>query len=137
MTNECILGFCSITPAQVTFFRVSISTLFLAAVLVVIVPSGITVGISATFQVMSVVMGLVYFLVLIVWFYAVRHVDVSLASSITTPWPALTMVLAVPLLGDAIALYQVVAMAIVVICIYGLTLASLRKSRLQHNKPGA
>ena len=118
-----------ITPAQVTFFRVAISTLFLAVVLVIVVPSGIGLGFSAVFQVMSALMGLVYFLELIVWFYAVRHIDVSLASSITTPWPALTMVLAVPFLGDAIAPFQVAALAVVVVCIYGLTLASLRKNR--------
>lgn len=118
-----------ITPAQVTFFRVAISTLFLALVLIVAVPSGIGSGISAIFQAMSALMGLVYFLELIVWFYAVRHIDVSLASSITTPWPALTMVLAVPLLGDAIETYQILALIVVVACIYGLTLASLRKGR--------
>ncbi|MEM8572650.1 MAG: DMT family transporter [Pseudomonadota bacterium] len=118
-----------ITPAQVTFFRVAISTLFLLFVLVVAVPSGVTVGIAAVFQTMSAVMGLVYFLELIVWFYAVRHIDVSLASSITTPWPALTMVLAVPFLGDRIELYQVFALLVAVTCIYGLTLAGLRKAR--------
>ena len=72
-------------------------------------------------------MGLVYFLELIVWFYAVQHIDVSLASSITTPWPALTMVLAVIFLGNSVEIYQVVALVIVVACIYGLTLAGLRK----------
>lgn len=118
-----------ITPAQVTFFRVVISTVFLAVVLAVLQPSGFVSGISAVFQMMSAVMGLVYFLELIVWFYAVRHIDVSLASSITTPWPALTMVLAVPLLGDTIELYQIVAFAVVVACLYCLTLASLRKNR--------
>lgn len=118
-----------ITPAQVTFFRVVISTVFLAVVLAVLQPSGFVSGVSAVFQMMSAVMGLVYFLELIVWFYAVRHIDVSLASSITTPWPALTMVLAVPLLGDTIELYQIVAFAVVVVCLYCLTLASLRKNR--------
>lgn len=120
-----------ITPAQVTFFRVAISTLFLILVLIVAVPSGFGTGMSAIFQVTSALMGLIYFLELIVWFYAVRHIDVSLASSITTPWPALTMVFAVPFLGDAVAPYQVIALAVVVVCIYGLTLASLRKNRLQ------
>ncbi len=120
-----------ITPAQVTFFRVAISTLFLALVLIVAIPSGIATVVAAIFHTMSAVMGLVYFLELIVWFYAVRHIDVSLASSITTPWPALTMVLAVPFLGDTIAPYQIAALAVVVACIYGLTLASLRKTRAQ------
>lgn len=126
-----------ITPAQVTFFRVAVSTLFLVVVLAVVVPEGIPSGVGAIFQTMSAIMGLVYFLELIVWFYAVRHIDVSLASSITTPWPALTMVLAVPFLGDDIAPYQVLALAFVVACIYGLTLASLRKSRRDTAAPEA
>ncbi len=117
-----------VTPVQVTFFRVAISTLFLLAILAVTVPSGIAAGLGAVLQTMSAIMGLVYFLELIVWFYAVRHIDVSLASSITTPWPALTMVLAVMFLGDAVEMYQIIALLVVVACIYGLTLAGLRKA---------
>ena len=120
-----------VTPAQVTFFLVAISTLFLLAVLAFAVPSGVAIGMSAVFQIMSAIMGLVYFLELIVWFYAVRHVDVSLASSITTPWPALTMALSVPLLGDTVEAYQIAALLVVVACVYGLTLAGLRKERRQ------
>ena len=118
-----------ITPAQVTFFRVAISTLFLLALLAITSPSGLATVVGAVFQPMSAVMGLVYFLELIVWFYAVRHIDVSLASSITTPWPALTMVLAVPLLGDIVEAYQIAALFLVVACIYGLTIAGLRRAR--------
>ncbi len=118
-----------ITPAQVTFFRVAISSLFLLVLLAVFVPGGFQLGFSTIFQTMAAIMGLVYFLELIVWFYAVRHIDVSLASSITTPWPALTMVLAVPLLGDTVESYQIVALIVVVACIYGLTIASIRKAK--------
>ena len=53
----------------------------------------------------------------------------SLASSITTPRPALTVGLAVALLGDQIEIRQIVALAAMVACIYGLPLASLRKAR--------
>lgn len=116
-----------VTPVQVTFFRVAISTVFLAAVLTMAAPNGLLAAGNAILQPMAALMGLVYFLELIVWFYAVRHIDVSLASSITTPWPALTMILAVPFLGDTIETYQVVALVVVIACIYGLTLASLRK----------
>ncbi|MEO1138347.1 MAG: DMT family transporter [Pseudomonadota bacterium] len=118
-----------VTPIQVTFFRVAISTLFLLVILTVTVPAGIATGFSAVFQTMSAIMGLVYFLELIVWFYAVRHIDVSLASSITTPWPALTMMMAVPFLGDTVETYQVIALLVVVACIYGLTLAGLRSAK--------
>ncbi|XWN30622.1 MAG: EamA family transporter [Devosia sp.] len=120
------LGRTPITPAQVTFFRVLVSTLFLLAVLAVASPMGIEQGVRAIFQTISALMGLVYFLELIVWFYAVRHINVSLASSITTPWPALTMVLAIFFLGQTIEPYQIGALVVVVGCIYGLTLASLR-----------
>lgn len=117
-----------VTPAQVTFFRVLISTLFLGLVIVAIGPStGAAPLLRADFQLFAAVMGLVYYLELIVWFHAVRHIDVSLASSITTPWPALTMVLAVAFLGDRIEPYQIVAFAIVVLSIYGLLVAGLRK----------
>ena len=121
------LGRTPITPVQVTFFRVAVSTLFLLVILVIAVPWGIQAGVSAIFQTMSAVMGLVYFLELIAWFYAVRHIDVSLASSVTAPWPALTMALAIVFLDDPIEAYQIVALLVVTGCIYGLTLASLNK----------
>ena len=124
------LGRTPVTPIQVTFFRVLISTVFLLAVLAVTDPSALPALPSvAVFRTMSAVMGLGYGLELILWFYALRHIDVSLASSVTTPWSVLTMVLAVLLLGETIAPYQIGALVIVVACIYGLTLASLRKER--------
>ncbi|AUQ59876.1 putative permease [Phaeobacter inhibens] len=119
----------TITPIQVTLIRVAISSVFLAGVLGVALPSGMALGFVALLQPMAVLMGLVYFLELIVWFYAVRHIDVSLASSITTPWPALTLALSVPLLGDRIEPRQIVVLVVVVACIYGLTLVGLRRAR--------
>jgi drug/metabolite transporter (DMT)-like permease len=124
------LGNTPVTPAQVTCFRVTISTVFLFVVIAISGSSAIERGIDAVMQPMSAVMGLVYFLELIVWFYAVRHIDVSLASSITTPWPALTMVLAIPFLGETVALYQILALIVVIACIYGLTLVGVRKASL-------
>lgn len=75
----------------------------------------------------SIVMGFVYYLELVVWFYAVRRIDVSLASAITTPWPALTLALAALALRDPIEARQVVSLIVVATCIYGLTLAGMRK----------
>jgi uncharacterized membrane protein len=125
------LGRTPITPAQVTFFRVVISTVFLAHVFWV---SGGSTNWGTLFDVFlqptSIFMGFVYTLELIVWFYAVRSIDVSLASSITTPWPALTLVLAAAFLGDSIAAHQVGALAVVTACIYGLMWASLNKSKV-------
>ncbi|WP_227421612.1 DMT family transporter [Pacificispira spongiicola] len=124
------LGRTPITPSQVTFFRVSISTVFLAGVVAVVAPEGFVDNIlRLDFQRVALVMGLVYYLELFVWFHAVRFIDVSLASSITTPWPAVTMVLAALFLGEAVAAYQIGAFVIVVLCIYGLAVAGMRKEK--------
>ncbi len=126
------LGRTPITPTQVTFFRVAISTAFLAIVFAISGGAAPWMTLAdILLQPTSILMGLVYLLELIVWFHAVRSIDVSLASSITTPWPALTMVLAAIFLGDAIAPYQVVALFVVITCIYGLMWASLRKAPAQ------
>lgn len=127
------LGRTPITPAQVTFFRVAVSTVFLAGMLAIVDPRGFGSGaVRGDFQAFAVLMGLVYYLELIVWFYAVRHIDVSFASSITTPWPAFTMVLAAIVLGDEIEAYQIGACVVVAGSIYGLMLAGLRKARRQN-----
>ncbi len=126
------LGRTPVTPAQVTFFRVLISAIFLGLVVVVVEPLGLAIMLRrADFQFFGALMGLVYYLELIVWFHAVRHIDVSLASSITTPWPAMTMLLAVAFLGDSIAPYQIVAFIVVAVSIYGLLVASLMKQKQQ------
>lgn len=126
------LGRTTITPAQVTLFRVAISAVFLACVLALAGPAGFLETLTRMdLQIFAAVMGLVYYVELIVWFYAVRHIDVSLASSITAPWPALTMVLAVIFLGDRIEIHQVVAFLIAVVAIYGLIAAGMRKERAQ------
>ena len=123
------LGRTPITPIQVTFFRVAISTLTLAVLLAGASPRTMPGEmIAVILQPMSILMGLVYYLELIVWFHAVRHIDVSLASSITTPWPALTMALAAPVLGESIEPHQIGALGVIVLCIYGLTWASLGKA---------
>jgi drug/metabolite transporter (DMT)-like permease len=125
------LGRTRVTPVQVTFFRVTISTVFLFGILALVAPANFSVAVEVVQQPTSALMGLVYFLELIVWFHAVRHIDVSLASSITTPWPAVTMALASVILGDATKPYEIIALALVVACIYGLTLTGLRKSARQ------
>nr|WP_258570851.1 DMT family transporter [Flavimaribacter sediminis] len=122
-----------ITPAQVTLFRVAVSSVFLAIILAFVDPAAFLADASRLdFQSFAVLMGLVYYLELLVWFYAVRHIDVSLASSITTPWPAFTMLLAVIVLGNEVETYQIGAFVIVAASIYGLTLAGLQKTRRQN-----
>jgi drug/metabolite transporter (DMT)-like permease len=123
------LGRTPITPAQVTFLRVALSTLFLAAALAFFAPAGFAEAMSPRAMAWAAAMGLVYFLELITWFHAIRHIDVSFASSITDPWPALTMLLAWGLLGEAIAPYQAGAVAVVILATWGLLLAGLAKHR--------
>ncbi|MHA2253561.1 MAG: EamA family transporter, partial [Candidatus Kariarchaeaceae archaeon] len=78
-----------ITPNQITFLRVLISSVVLFVI------SGLNSGFNqvnggftnSEFQFYAFLMGLVYYLELVNWFYAIKHVDVSVASSITTPTP--------------------------------------------------
>ncbi|MFX1499751.1 MAG: DMT family transporter [Promethearchaeota archaeon] len=111
-----------ITPNQVTFFRVLISSIVLFGVSSLVsginnVFDGLT---NIEFQIFGFLMGLVYYLELINWFYAVKHVDVSVASSIETPNPVITMILAFFILNESIEIYQIVAMIIVFSSLYGL-----------------
>lgn len=118
-----------ITPAQVTFFRVLVS----AIVIFLISASTNDLNVVAdlvrnhSFQMYAVAMGFVYYLELIIWFYAVKHVDVSVASSIITPWPAVTVVLAIIFLHESIKSYQVVTLVIVFISVYGILLSGKKK----------
>ncbi len=125
-----------ITPAQVTFFRVLVSIGFLGLVTLAIAgPSHMADQlVRVDFQAFALIMGLVYYLELIFWFYAVRHIDVSMASSISAPWPALTMVLAILFLGETVQTYQLIALAAVVVGIYGLIYAAARKRRASLQK---
>lgn len=121
-----------ITPAQVTFFRVVISTLVLFVILMVVHPTDFAaLALSTVLQPFSALMGLVYLLELVFWFHAMRHIDVSLASTINAPWPVLTMILAFFLLGDPIALYQIGALVLVIGAIIGLARVSVRRDRMR------
>ncbi|WP_306051720.1 DMT family transporter [Oceaniradius stylonematis] len=124
-----MLGRTPITPAQITFIRVLVSSVFLGIVVLATTDMRTVLDDLANlpFQAFALAMGLVYYVELILWFHAVRTIDVSLASSITVPWPALTMVLAIVFLGEPVAIYQVAAFTIVAVSIYGLILADARK----------
>ena len=111
-----------ISPNQVTFFRVLISSilLFLLSILIEGPQSVISGLVNFEFQTYAFLMGLVYYLELINWFYAVKYVNVSVASTITTPTPVLTMILAIIFLRETILLYQIVGMIIVLFALIGL-----------------
>lgn len=124
-----------ITPAQVTFFRVSISAILLFIISISVNDLSYVLSLlgNPIFQIYAAIMGFVYYLELINWFYAVKHVDVSVASSITTPWPVVTMVLAILFLQETIQTYQVITMIVTLISVYGLLLAGkIKISKLKN-----
>ena len=122
-----------ITPGQVTFFRVFVSSIILIVIAITVngmesVLNGLK---NFEFQMFAILMGFVYYLELINWFYAVKHIDVSLASSITTPAPVLTMILALIFLHEPIQHYHIIAMFVVLISIYGILYSGKRKRLLK------
>ena len=134
-----VLGSSPITPAQITFFRVAVSCVFLGALLLVRPDGSLPLSdlFNPDFQLFAIAMGAIYYLELIVWFYAMRHIDVSLASSITAPWPAVTMVLAVVFMNETVATYQIVAFIVVATSLYGLIYAGARKQAALETAPEA
>ncbi len=118
----------SITPNQVTTSR-------LLVVFLVLLP--LALGIEGSreiaraasdshFESFGVLMGLAYYIELIFWFNAVRYIDVSVASSITVPAPAVTMLFAWLLLGEQIHGFQLLALGLVGIGLFGLLGAGSR-----------
>ncbi|WP_457559543.1 EamA family transporter [Candidatus Harpocratesius sp.] len=111
-----------ITPNQVTFFRVFLSSLILFILSIIIEPSYVVFSglFNFSFQKYAFFMGLIYYLELVNWFYAVKHVNVSVASTITTPTPILTMLLAMLFLQEQPHTYQIVGMIVVIVALYCL-----------------
>ena len=124
-----ILDKTPITPVQVTFFRVFISTIVIFSISVSTNGVGQIFNLiwNPTFQIFAIAMGLVYYLELINWFYAVKYIDVSVASSITTPWPVVTVFLAILFLDEPVKNYQVATLVIVCISVYGILWAGEKK----------
>jgi len=119
-----------ITPSEVTVSRSAISGVFLLVLAVAVEGGGPVFGAftDLPFQRAAAVMGVAYCLELILWFHAMRHIDVSTASTITVPAPAVTMLISVLVLGESVQVYQVVAMAVIAVGIYGLLIAGRRKA---------
>lgn len=120
-----------ITPNQVTVSRLVISGACLLLLHAAFGEPGALsrVLFDVDFQRAAVVMGVAYYLELILWFHAIRHIDVSVASSVTVPAPAVTMLVAVVFLGEAIRGYQVLAMTVITLSMYGLLLAGRHTGR--------
>ena len=96
------------TPNQVTISRLLVSGVFLLIFLFAVgSPGSLAAAFAAPdFQKAAIILGIAYYLELILWFYAMRHIDVSLASSVTVPAPAVTMLLTVVFLGGDVAAYR-------------------------------
>jgi len=118
-----------ITPSQITFIRVLISFAVLFGISSLV--NGIDIVLEGLmnpeFQIFGFLMGLVYYLELINWFYAVKHIEVSVASSITTPAPLFTMIFALFMLKESIEVYMIITMIMVFASLYGLLWAGNRK----------
>jgi drug/metabolite transporter (DMT)-like permease len=120
----------SVTPSQVTVTRLVISGAFLLILHVTLgsstsLPAELT---DAHFQTSAAIMGAVYYLELIFWFHAMRHIDVSIASAVTVPAPAVTMLVSATLLGKQIHAFQMLALAVITLGMYGLLYPKLRVS---------
>ncbi len=120
-----VLDTTPITPNQVTVSRLVISGATLLLLQAAFgTPGDLLRGLADPgFQRAAFIMGFAYYLELIIWFYAIRHIEVSVASSVTVPAPAVTMLIAVTLLGEDVARYQVMAMIVIGGAMYGLLFA--------------
>jgi drug/metabolite transporter (DMT)-like permease len=118
----------AITPNQVTVSRLVISGAFLLALALILGEGGALVAAASDigFQRAALLLGVAYYLELIFWFNAIRHIDVSVGSSLIVPSPAVTMLIAVAFLGDSVALHQILAMAAIALALYGLLFAGRR-----------
>lgn len=124
-----ILDKTPITPAQVTFFRVLVSVVVIFTISVTTSSLNQVTDFLGNneFQIYAAIMGFVYYIELINWFYAVKYVDVSVASSITTPWPAVTIILAMIFLHESIKSYQVITLIVLFISVYGILFSGKKK----------
>jgi drug/metabolite transporter (DMT)-like permease len=120
-----VLATTRVTPNQVTVSRLVISGAFLFALAVVLGRGGALAAAAAdpAFQKAAFLLGLAYYLELVFWFHAIRQIDVSVASSVTVPTPAVTLLVAVIFTGAPVATYQVLAIVAIAVAMYGLLLA--------------
>ncbi|MCB2079500.1 MAG: DMT family transporter [Novosphingobium sp.] len=125
-----VLAGTDVTPNQVTVSRLVISGAFLLALNALLGKSGTLAAglLDPGFQRAAILLGVAYYLELVIWFYAIRHIDVSVASSVTVPTPVITMLIAIVILGGSVQTYQIAAMIVIVAALYGLLLAGRRTS---------
>lgn len=126
---KTILETMPVSPNQVTVSRLVISGIFLLLVQALLGQTDLLFAALGdfAFQRAALVLGVAYYLELVLWFHAMRHIDVSLGSSLTVPAPVVTMLISVVLLGETVAPFQILAMAVIAFAVYGLLLAGPRR----------
>ena len=120
-----VLDRTQLTLNQVTLSRLLVSGVFLGLLVFTIGdPQQVFAGLTDPgLQRAAIVMGVAYYVELIFWFQAIRNIDISVASSIEVPAPAVTMLVAVLFTGATITFTQVLAMIAIVVALYGLLFA--------------
>ncbi len=129
MMLKPVLSALAVSPSHVTASRLFLSGLFLLAAQMILVGPGALIAVTSDpqFMVTAAGLGFAYYVELLFWFYAMRHIDVSLASSITVPAPAITMLVTALWLGQPVHFYQIAAMVLATLGIYGLILSGHRR----------
>ena len=120
-----VLNRTRMTLNQVTLSRLLVSGVFLGVLVFVVgEPRQVLAGLTDfNLQRAAFIMGAAYYIELIFWFQAIRNIDISVASSIEVPAPAVTMLVALVFVGTAITLTQVLALIAIVAGMYGLLYA--------------
>ncbi len=120
-----VLNRTRMTLNQVTLSRLLVSGVFLGVLVLAIGdPRRVLAGLTDPgLQRAAFIMGAAYYVELIFWFQAIRNIDVSVASAIEVPSPAVTMLIAVVFAGAAITGTQMLAMVAIVFGMYGLLFA--------------
>lgn len=121
----------AIKPEQVIFFRVGIITVLLFVTLLILEGPEILLKefLNPVFQFYAIAMGLVYYVELYNWFHAIKNIDVSIAGSITTPTPVVTMILAILFLNEILLSVQFIALVIVCLSLYGILYFDAKKEK--------
>lgn len=125
-----------LNPNQVIFIRTGvISISFFIVNLIILGWSGlISSFINPKFLFFSFLMGCIYFLMHFSWYSSITIIDLSYASALVTPSPAITTLIAILLKQEKLNLYQVIGMIWVFAGLYGLILISKTEKNEKKHK---
>lgn len=116
-----------VTPGQITVSRLAITCVFLFPLAFISGSQSFFSTVSFTeFQIFALIMGGCYYLELMFWFNAVKYIEVSLASSITSPSPLVTLFLSALFLSETVTAMQIYIMLIILCALFMLLKESKR-----------